>query len=118
MIEILKDNHFKTEKLLVTSDINRIIEAIQGVKRDELDFDIDGMVIKVNDVKLREKLGFTDKFPRWAIAYKFEAEETTTMLKDVKWQGEPVNLRRSLYWSLSSFAAQQSKKLRLTITAI
>ena len=86
MIEILKDNHFKTEKLLVTSDINRIIEAIQGVKRDELDFDIDGMVIKVNDVKLREKLGFTDKFPRWAIAYKFEAEETTTMLKDVKWQ--------------------------------
>ena len=86
MIEVLKENHFKTEKLLITSDINKIIDGIKGVKRDELDFDIDGMVIKVNDVKLREKLGFTDKFPRWAIAYKFEAEETTTLLKDVKWQ--------------------------------
>ena len=44
------------------------------------------MVVKVDDYALREKLGFTDKFPRWAIAYKFEAEETTTKVKDVVWQ--------------------------------
>ena len=86
MIEILKQNRFKTEKLLITSDINRIIEEIKSINREKLDFVIDGMVIKVNDVSIREKLGFTDKFPRWAIAYKFEAEETTTTLKDVVWQ--------------------------------
>ncbi len=86
MIDILKENRFKTEKLLVTSDINSIIDAIKSIDRDKLDFAIDGMVIKVNDVSIREKLGFTDKFPRWAIAYKFEAEETTTKLKDVVWQ--------------------------------
>ncbi len=86
MIDILKQNRFKTEKLLVTSDINRIIDEIKSIDRDKLDFAIDGMVIKVNDVAIREKLGYTDKFPRWAIAYKFEAEETTTELKDVLWQ--------------------------------
>lgn len=86
MIEILKNNRFKTEKLLITSDINRIIDEINSIKRDNLDFIIDGMVIKVNNTALREKLGFTDKFPRWAIAYKFEAEETTTLLEDVVWQ--------------------------------
>ena len=86
MIDLLKENHFKTEKLIVTSDINRIIDEIKGINRDELDFVIDGMVIKVNDVSIREVLGFTDKFPRWALAYKFEAEETTTTLNDVIWQ--------------------------------
>ncbi len=86
MIDILKENRFKTEKLLVTSDINRIIDEIKSIDRDNLDFAIDGMVIKVNDVSIREKLGYTDKFPRWAIAYKFEAEETTTKLLDVIWQ--------------------------------
>ncbi|MBR2967892.1 MAG: NAD-dependent DNA ligase LigA [Clostridia bacterium] len=86
MIDLLKENHFKTEKLLITSDINRIIEEIKGIDRSKLDFVIDGMVIKVNEVSIRESLGFTDKFPRWAIAYKFEAEETTTTLNDVVWQ--------------------------------
>ncbi len=86
MIELLKENHFKTEKLLITSDINRIIEEIKSVDRDKLDFAIDGMVVKVNSLEIREQLGYTDKFPRWAIAYKFEAEETTTRLKNVSWQ--------------------------------
>ena len=76
-VEWLKNNKFKTEKLIVTSDIEQIISEIQAVDRDSLDFDIDGMVIKVDDYALRESLGYTDKFPRWAIAYKFEAEETT-----------------------------------------
>lgn len=46
----------------------------------------DGAVIKLNSVKQREELGYTDKFPRWAAAYKFEAEEAETTLKDVRWQ--------------------------------
>lgn len=85
-VEWLKSNRFKTDKLVVTTDIERIIKEISAVDRDALDFDIDGMVVKVNNYALREKLGYTDKFPRWAIAYKFEAEETTTVVKDVVWQ--------------------------------
>ncbi|MDE7464065.1 MAG: NAD-dependent DNA ligase LigA, partial [Clostridiales bacterium] len=54
--------------------------------RAALDFEIDGLVIKVDDPKVRGALGYTDKFPKWAIAYKFEAEETTTVLEDVVWQ--------------------------------
>lgn len=85
-IEWLKSHKFKTDKLTITSDIEQIISEIAAVDRDKLDFEIDGMVIKVNDYASREKLGFTDKFPRWAIAYKFEAEETTTSVKDIVWQ--------------------------------
>ncbi len=56
------------------------------VERKTLDVLTDGAVIKVNDAAVREEMGFTDKFPRWAMAYKFEAEEITTLLKDVVWQ--------------------------------
>lgn len=84
-IAFLKENGFKTEKLFVSGDMEKIIAEIEGVNRGALDFLIDGMVIKVDDVALREKLGYTDKFPRWAMAYKFEAEETTTILKSVTW---------------------------------
>lgn len=84
-IDFLKRNSFKTDMLFVTSDIEEIIKKINSVDRKSLDFLIDGMVIKVDDLALRERLGYTDKFPRWAIAYKFEAEETTTILEDVQW---------------------------------
>ncbi|MBR5215361.1 MAG: NAD-dependent DNA ligase LigA [Bacteroidales bacterium] len=55
-------------------------------KRKELPFDIDGIVIKVNDFQQRETLGFTAKSPRWAIAYKFKAEEAHTQLLSVDFQ--------------------------------
>ncbi len=55
-------------------------------KRKELPFDIDGIVIKVNDFKQREILGFTAKSPRWAIAYKFKAEEAHTQLLSIDFQ--------------------------------
>lgn len=84
-IDFLKRNSFKTDMLFVTADIEEIIKKIDSVDRKSLDFLIDGMVIKVDDLALRERLGYTDKFPRWAIAYKFEAEETTTILEDVQW---------------------------------
>ena len=84
-IDFLKRNSFKTDMLFATSDIEEIIKKIDSVDRKSLDFLIDGMVIKVDDLALRERLGYTDKFPRWAIAYKFEAEETTTILEDVQW---------------------------------
>ena len=55
-------------------------------KRDGLDFLIDGVVFKVDEVALRDEIGYTDKFPKWAIAYKFRADEMTTVLRDVVWQ--------------------------------
>lgn len=57
-----------------------------GEKRENLDYLIDGVVYKVNDMKLRDEIGFTEKFPKWAVAYKFKADEMTTTLNDVEWQ--------------------------------
>ena len=55
-------------------------------KRDELPFDIDGIVIKVNDYLQQQQLGFTAKSPRWAIAYKFKAEQVSTVLESISYQ--------------------------------
>ena len=54
--------------------------------RGGLDYLIDGLVFKVNELSYRDELGYTEKFPKWAIAYKFKADEMTTVLKDVVWQ--------------------------------
>lgn len=85
-IEFLKNNRFKVGILYKSNDIESIIARIEEVDRSALDFAIDGMVIKVDDDKARALLGYTDRFPKWAMAFKFEAEETTTVLKDVVWQ--------------------------------
>ena len=65
-----------------------VVQAIAEIEHERKNIDVltDGAVIKVNDEALREEMGFTDKFPRWAMAYKFEAEEVTTLLKEVIWQ--------------------------------
>ena len=55
-------------------------------KRDQLPFEIDGIVIKVNDLKDQELLGFTSKSPRWAISYKYQAEQASTTLETVSYQ--------------------------------
>lgn len=54
--------------------------------RGDLDYLIDGLVFKVDNLSLRDELGYTEKFPKWAIAYKFKADERTTVLQDVVWQ--------------------------------
>jgi DNA ligase (NAD+) len=65
-----------------------VLAALAHIEKERREIDVltDGAVIKVNDSALREEMGSTDKFPRWAMAYKFEAEEVTTLLKDVIWQ--------------------------------
>lgn len=66
-------------------EIEKIIIETDKVKGD-LNVLIDGMVIKINDVASREEIGWTAKFPRWAMAFKFEAQEVSTMLQSVVWQ--------------------------------
>lgn len=88
-VEFLRNNGFKVHPFLrVVKGLDGVKEAIKEIEvgRKKLDVLTDGAVVKVNDFSLREKFGFTDKFPRWAIAFKFEAEEVTTILKDVIWQ--------------------------------
>ena len=55
-------------------------------ERPDLDWLIDGAVIKVSDYDIRDKLGYTDKFPKWAVAYKFKAEECVTRLNGISWE--------------------------------
>ncbi|MBV4356628.1 NAD-dependent DNA ligase LigA [Pinibacter aurantiacus] len=73
----------------------KIFKGIQGVidycrefesKRDDLPYEVDGMVIKVNEIDLQEKLGMTTHHPRWAIAFKFKARQATTKLRGVEFQ--------------------------------
>lgn len=88
-LKFLKKLGFKTilneEKFPdIESAFKRVLEI--GEERGNLPFDIDGAVIKVNDLSMREKLGSTSKFPRWAIAYKFPPEQKETKLLDISVQ--------------------------------
>lgn len=79
----------KSDKLFATyQSIEEIFEFIEhwNVARNHLNFEIDGIVIKVNDYYLQEELGYTAKSPRWAIAYKFKAEQVETLLNKITYQ--------------------------------
>ncbi|WP_342479109.1 NAD-dependent DNA ligase LigA [Paenibacillus sp. FSL H7-0350] len=88
MMDFLRSNRFKVNPYLnYFSNFDDVTEQLAEIEesRSGLDYLIDGAVIKVTDFRIREALGYTDKFPRWAVAYKFEAEETTTILESVSW---------------------------------
>lgn len=87
-LAFLKELGFKTNYNLngLAKNINDIINYIDdlGSKRPNLPFEIDGVVLKVNSLEDEAKLGFTERVPRWGIAYKFPAEEVLTTLKEIK----------------------------------
>ncbi|MHB1315635.1 MAG: NAD-dependent DNA ligase LigA [Christensenellales bacterium] len=89
MIRFLKENRFPTSPFLQSTDNIKQAEAwIEEAEntRGKLDYLIDGMVIKINDFASRDMMGYTDRFPRWAISYKFKAIEKTTTIEDVTWE--------------------------------
>ncbi|MBQ3131856.1 MAG: NAD-dependent DNA ligase LigA [Clostridia bacterium] len=89
MIAFLKENGFTVNEYLRLCDsIETVCDEIEKAEqtRPKLDFLIDGMVVKVRDFATRSALGATDRFPRWAIAFKFAAEETTTIVRDITWE--------------------------------
>ncbi len=89
MLEFIRQNGFQVSPYLGTpKNRDELFECIREIEkaRPSLDWLIDGVVIKVGDFALRESMGYTEKFPRWAVAYKFEAEENVTVLNDVTWE--------------------------------
>lgn len=86
-LEFMKDLGFKTNPASrLVSNEKEIFEFIEEYtnKRNNLPYEIDGVVIKVNDIETQKYLGATAKYPRWATAYKFPAEEVLTKLIDIK----------------------------------
>lgn len=84
----LKNNRFKVYPFgKVVTKYEEMIAIIREIEelRKEIDILTDGAVIKINNLEIREILGYTNKFPRWAIAYKFEPDEYSTILLDVEW---------------------------------
>ena len=89
MLAFLKENNFKlSDYCKYCSTPEEVMDALDEIeaKRDSLDFLIDGAVVKVDNTAMREELGYTQKFPRWAMAYKFAPQEATTTVRDVIWQ--------------------------------
>lgn len=88
MLNFIKEKGFPMDDYIKVcysiSDIENEIKYIEDIRFD-LNYDIDGLVIAIDDIRTRELLGYTVKAPKWAIAYKFEAQETTSKLIDVEW---------------------------------
>lgn len=111
----------------ICKSIDEVFDYIQhwDKHRDELPYEIDGIVIKINEIATREELGFTSKFPRWAIAYKYKAEIAETLLQNVSYQVgrtgtvtpvanlEPVLLAGTIVKRASLYNADEIERLGL-----
>ncbi len=89
MLDFLKQNGFPTSPFLAhafdLAGVEKEIDEIEQ-RRESLDFLIDGAVVKIVDSATRAAFGYTEKFPRWAVAYKFAAEENIATLEDITWE--------------------------------
>lgn len=89
MHDFLNNNRFKTgEYMRIAKTTDEVVEYVNEIEqqRSKLDYLIDGAVVKINEIAVRDELGYTAKAPRWAMAFKYKPIETTTIIKDVIWQ--------------------------------
>lgn len=88
MLKFIKEKGLPMDEYIryatTLEEVEKYIKEIEAMRFD-LNYDIDGVVVAVDDMRTRELLGYTVKFPKWAIAFKFEAQEATTTLLDVEW---------------------------------
>ena len=84
-LKYLKDRKFKVVGAKIYADTDKVIHRIDEINesREKFTFDIDGAVVKVNDLRQREQLGATSKFPKWAAAYKYPPEIKETVVEDI-----------------------------------
>ena len=117
MIAFLKEQGFPISPFYRRADSrDAVLAAIKEIEesRPKLDFLIDGAVVKVRDNETRAAMGYTDKFPRWAVAYKFAAEENTATLEEVTWElGRTGKLTPLAHVSPVDFAGVTVRKATL-----
>lgn len=87
MLEFLKENNFLIPNYKICKTFDEVINEIETINsnKKDYDYDIDGVVISVNESNIKDKLGYTDKYPKWAIAFKFEQEGVWSKLLNVEW---------------------------------
>ncbi len=87
-IQCLKEYGFETNQVFLSESFDEINKTLNEIEenRNSYQYQIDGVVMKINSTQIQDELGFTAKAPRWAVAYKFQAEEQTTILLDIKLQ--------------------------------
>ena len=125
-LEAARSVGFKVPKAItLAKSIDEVAEFVNywDEKRHDLPYETDGIVIKVNNLQQQEELGYTSKFPRWAIAYKFQAEQVSTVLNEITYQVgrtgaitpvanlEPVLLAGTIVKRASLHNADQIEKL-------
>lgn len=116
MYEFMRENGLPMSDWVFYGGINDIVAELDNAleKRSSLDFLIDGLVIKLNDIKLFEEMGYTDKFPRGEIAYKFPAEELVTVINNITWEvGRTGKLTPLAHLEPVDFAGVTVKKATL-----
>ena len=129
-LESARKTGFKIPKtILLVKSINQVFDFVNkwDSKRHQLPYETDGVVIKVNNLQQQEELGYTAKSPRWAIAYKFKAEQVSTVLKEITYQVgrtgaitpvanlAPVQLAGTVVKRASLHNADQIEKLNIRI---
>ncbi|WP_369048855.1 NAD-dependent DNA ligase LigA [Tenacibaculum sp. UWU-22] len=129
-LEMARKAGFKVpETIVLAKSIKAVLAFINfwSTKRHDLPYETDGVVIKVNDIHQQEELGYTAKSPRWAIAYKYKAEQVSTILNEITYQVgrtgaitpvanlEPVQLAGTIVKRASLHNADQIKKLDVRV---
>ncbi|MCD8418210.1 NAD-dependent DNA ligase LigA [Tenacibaculum finnmarkense genomovar finnmarkense] len=130
ILENARNIGFKVPKTItLANSIDAVFEFINhwDIERHNLPYETDGVVVKVNNLQQQEELGYTSKYPRWAIAYKFKAEQVSTVLHEISYQVgrtgaitpvanlEPVQLAGTVVKRASLHNADQIEKLDIRI---